>query len=864
MKKIFLKIFTVLIVSLFVCFLTSCNENNEHEHTYESNWSYDETYHFKKCTFKGCDAVYKKGEHQFENDICKICGYIKGEDIDNPDNEKTYYTVIFKDGDVVLKTEQVLEGSSATAPLVDRKGDLVFMKWDKSFNKVTSDLTVNVIFGDINSTYTIEYDLDGFDWGFSSKEDMVLAFLTDFYYFVKPNVDIATFIYDSNGGFDGEWASYVGGYVGGTNHLLEDNTVEIGENGSYNDGYFFNSHEYRDKWYPLFLYGRDEICKSNKRFGTKDYYYGVLDFYRYIIGDYAKDEYLEVYGGASVFYGYPVIEPLIIEEYQYSDVDIKLPTPYSIKFIKWVNSDGEEVDTIKQNSIGELKLFAIFNKNNSYVISLDSDGGNNLESINVEKGGTFELPTPTKEGFIFKGWYLGLSEFTSGKYNYDFNIKLKAGWRDENEVGLEDLIYQGNPVTYRKTTTAVQIPTEYRQKDEQLRAAWVSSFAGDFSPSTDKAKMQKTLNDILDVLEYFNMNCIIFHIRTHNQAFYKTTKTYIASEYGTLASFEEWDYLTWFIEECHKRGIEFHAWLNPYRCSSSGATAESIAEKFKNYPQNPASKVENLLVGSSGYVLMDPAVPEVREFVRDVCLEIMDNYDVDAIHFDDYFYTSGIDDSASRAKYNIKNLSTDDFRREQVDLFIEDLYQAMCEQNKKNNTKVQLGISPTGIYRNGNGSVESGSNTSGYAHYGSPLYADTYKWIRNEWIDYILPQSYWAFSHSSAGYADVMDWWDKAVEGTRVNLYSGIGLYMANNGGSNASWGKEPYEVSNQVLYTTKLKNCKGVSFYAFQSLRDAYRDSQAMAHAGVMRIHDEYWTTKVKTPTSIASLLKANGYNPL
>ena len=111
----------------------------------------------------------------FEDDICKICGYIKGEDIDNPDKEKTYYTVIFNDGDVVLKTEQVLEGSSATAPLVDRKGDLVFMKWDKSFNKVTSDLTVNAIFGDIHSTYTIEYDLDGFDWGFSSKEDMVLS-----------------------------------------------------------------------------------------------------------------------------------------------------------------------------------------------------------------------------------------------------------------------------------------------------------------------------------------------------------------------------------------------------------------------------------------------------------------------------------------------------------------------------------------------------------------------------------------------------------------------------------------------------------------------------------------------------------------
>ena len=862
MKNSILKIISVLIVSLFFVFLSSCGEIKEHDHRYESDWSYDETFHFHKCTFNGCDAVYKKGEHQFEDDTCKICGYVKGEDIDDSVEPKIYYTVTFKDGDTVLKTEKVLKGSNATPPVVDKQGDLIFMKWDKSYSNVSCDLIVNAIFGDINATYKINYDLDGYEWGFSSKDDMVLAFLTDFYDFVKPSIDIATFIYAPDGSFDGEWKGYVGGNVGGSNHLLLDNNVDLEE--EYNDGYFFNSNKYRDKWYPLFIYVKNQICANNKRFGTKDYYYGVLDFYRYIISDYARDEYLEVYGGVDVFYGYPDINPSLIVEYNYSEEDIKLSTPYSIKFIKWIDENGDEVDTIKANTIGDYNLTAVFNKNNSYVIKLDTDGGNKLENINVEKGGTFEIPTPTKDGYIFMGWYLGTTKFTSTEYKYDFNIKLTAVWRDENEVDLVDLVYHGNPVTYRKSTDVVQIPSEYKQKDEQLRAAWVSSFAGDFSPSTNKAKMQETLTGILDVLEYFNMNCIIFHIRTHNQAFYKTTKTYIASEYGTLESFEEWDYLTWFIEECHKRGIEFHAWLNPYRCSSSGSTAEAIAEKFKNYPNNPASKVENLLVGSSGYVLMDPAIPEVREFVRDVCIEIMDNYDVDAIHFDDYFYTSGIDDSASYAKYNNKNLSIDNFRREQVNIFIKDLYEAMCAENKKNNTQVQLGISPTGIYRNGNGTVESGSNTSGYAHYGSPLYADTYKWIRNEWIDYILPQSYWAFSHSSAGYADVMDWWDKAVEGTRVNLYSGIGLYMANNGGSNASWGSEPYEVANQVLYTTKLNNCKGVSFYAFQSLRDAYRDSSTMAHDGVMRIHDEYWTTKVKTPTSIASLLKANGYNPL
>ena len=409
------------------------------------------------------------------------------------------------------------------------------------------------------------------------------------------------------------------------------------------------------------------------------------------------------------------------------------------------------------------------------------------------------------------------------------------------------------------------VNAEYVEMDQELRAAWVSPWGGDSDLCTYKNEndFKEKMNYILDTLEMYNMNTIIYHVRTHNNAMYKSSLNPVAS-YWKDVNFNTFDPLEWLIGECHKRGIEFHAWLNPYRVKSSSSTSlESIALTYDNFKANPASDVNNMLMGD-GTVILNPGLQNVRDFIVSTVMELVNGYDVDAIHFDDYFYTNGIDDSVSRSKYNTKNLSVDNFRREQVDLFIEDLFKAMCAENKKNDTKVQLGISPTGIYRNGNGSVESGSNTSGYAHYGSPLYADTYKWIRNEWIDYILPQSYWAFSHSSAGYADVMDWWDKAVEGTRVNLYSGIGLYMANNGGSNASWGKEPYEVSNQVLYTTKLKNVKGISFYAFQSLRSAYRDFSAMAHDGVMRIHDEYWTTKVKTPTSIASLLKDNGYNPL
>lgn len=762
---------------------------------------------------------------------------------DNKENKT--FTVSFYDVNELISTQIISYGEDAIEPEIPVKSGYIFEKWDKDFTNVKEDLIIKAIYVSKNKIYNITYDLDNTDWTYNSKNDMVLAFLKDFYEFIKPlDVDMTQFIYGEDQSYIGDWITYVGGSVGSINRFLKNNSIE-----EIDDSYFLNSSKYRDKWAPLFEYGKNVICAKNQRFGGKDYQYGILDFYRYIIGD--PMGYLDYYGGEEGFYGFPDFTVEILEKYSYSETEIELPKPLNSKFAGWVDQNGNVITKIAPKTVGDLTLKASWLPNNIYTISFDTKGGDEIGSIDIEYNSAISLPLPTKSGYKFVGWYLNDTKFTAEEYKFEFDINLVAKWVDPNASELEDLVYNGKSITYRNSNTVVQIPVEYRQKDEQLRAAWVSSFAGDFSPSTDKNTMMTRLTEILDILEAFNMNCIIFHIRTHNQAFYKTKLTYIAPEYGTYETFEEWDYLEWFIDECHKRGIEFHAWLNPYRVKSGSVDYRT---QFANFPNNPASDESNLLYGDSGYILMDPAVPAVRDFVVNICMDIMDNYDIDAIHFDDYFYAAGIDDSASIAKYNTKKLSTDNFRREQVDLFIKQLKDAMDAKNIQNNTKVQLGISPTGIYRNGNGSVESGSNTSGYAHYGNPLYADTYKWIKNEWIDYILPQSYWAFGHSTAGYADVMDWWNKAVEGTKVNLYSGIGLYMNNNNGSNASWGTQPYEVSNQVLYTTKLENCKGVSFYAFKSLRDAYKNKSSMAYAGVMRIKDEYWTEKVSTPSTIAS----------
>ena len=387
-------------------------------------------------------------------------------------------------------------------------------------------------------------------------------------------------------------------------------------------------------------------------------------------------------------------------------------------------------------------------------------------------------------------------------------------------------------VTYRGSSTVVKIPDSYELTTTEFRAAWVSTFVSDIDQYKSEQAWKNEVASVLKVFKEFNLNAMIFHVRTHNNALYKSELNPIAS-WWKYVDFDEFDPLEYLIDECHKVGIEFHAWMNPYRISTS---AKSIEEAIQNgqylgeaLPSvNVANKAENLIKGSSG-VILNPGLQVVRDFIVDTCMEVVENYDVDAIHFDDYFYISGTEDADTFAKYNPTNLSLANWRRHQVDLFIEQLHNEMSAYNDKNNRAVQLGISPSGIYRNGNGSISSGSNTAGFAHYGDYLYSDTYKWANEGWIDYLLPQSYWGFEHPSAGYADVMDWWDKAMASNDCLLYSGIGVYMADEKHNTYSWQTNTKELTNQLTYLTKLNNVQGYSFYSFKYLENAYNNQKAI-----------------------------------
>ncbi len=388
-------------------------------------------------------------------------------------------------------------------------------------------------------------------------------------------------------------------------------------------------------------------------------------------------------------------------------------------------------------------------------------------------------------------------------------------------------------VKYRGTNIEVQIPTTYEQPDTQFRAAWIATFIGDIAGYTSVDQWKSEVASTIKIFKYYNLNAMIFHVRSHNNAYYDSDLNPICN-YWSKVNFANFDPLEYLISECHKNGIEFHAWLNPYRVDSNyvGGAIPSV---------NPVNDTNNLL-SYDGKTILNPGLPNVHKFIVDTCMEIVNKYEVDAIHFDDYFYINLGENGGNiinepdqstfityGSGYNTNSSnSKKDWRREQVNILIKDIHSALAVYNKANNRCVQFGIAPTGIYKNGsyNGPIESGSNTAGQTHYSSYLFCDTYTWIKNGWIDYILPQSYWAFEHSVAGYADVMDWWNKAVSGTKVNLYSGIGIYMADDTGNRFSWQTNSNEFYNQVRYTTKLENVDGVCIFSYKHIKEAYNNN--------------------------------------
>ena len=288
----------------------------------------------------------------------------------------------------------------------------------------------------------------------------------------------------------------------------------------------------------------------------------------------------------------------------------------------------------------------------------------------------------------------------------------------------------------------------------EMRGAWIQCVNGQFQ-GLGKQKMQSTLTYQLDELQKDGVNVIIFQVRPECDALYESKlepwSRFLTGQQG-IAPKPYWDPLQWMIVECHKRGMELHAWINPYRAKTKGTRQLAANHIAALKPMN--------CFAYDGQFILNPGIPENRDYICQVVKDIVARYDVDGLHMDDYFYPYPVkgestpDDELFLDHPNgIKDHG--DWRRYNVNLFIEQVYKTVHETKPW----VKVGISPFGIYRNRRSS-NIGSNTNGTQNY-DDLYADVLMWVNNGWLDYCVPQIYWEIGHKAADYDTLIRWWNQ-------------------------------------------------------------------------------------------------------
>ena len=288
----------------------------------------------------------------------------------------------------------------------------------------------------------------------------------------------------------------------------------------------------------------------------------------------------------------------------------------------------------------------------------------------------------------------------------------------------------------------------------EFRGAWMHTVSGHYK-GMGTAEMQKLLIEQLNSLQEAGINAIIFQVRPEADALYISNiepwSRFLTGKQGQAPS-PLWDPMAFMIEQCHKRGMEFHAWVNPYRVKTNLKSELAPTHIYWQHPE------WFLQYGNQLY--FDPGLPESRKYICKVMKDIVDRYDVDAIHMDDYFYPypiAGQDfpDNLSFARYGMGFSNKQDWRRDNVNVLVKELHELIHTEKPW----VKFGISPFGIYRNKK-SDPNGSDTKGLQNY-DDLYADILLWINNGWVDYTIPQVYWEIGHPAADYETLVGWWAK-------------------------------------------------------------------------------------------------------
>ncbi|MET7285799.1 family 10 glycosylhydrolase [Streptomyces sp. NPDC005573] len=358
-------------------------------------------------------------------------------------------------------------------------------------------------------------------------------------------------------------------------------------------------------------------------------------------------------------------------------------------------------------------------------------------------------------------------------------------------------------------------PRPPRRGTTRMRGVWIATVGNRDWPSRPglgATAQRKELTAHLDRAVRDRLNTVILQVRPTADALWPSPyEPWSECLTGTQGRSPGWDPLGTAVREAHARGLRLHAWFNPYRIANH-------ADPGRLAPAHPARKHPDWVVTYGGKLYYDPGLPEVRAFVQRAMLDAVARYPVDAVHFDDYFYPYPVagqtfDDDAAYDRYGGGFATRAAWRRDNIDRLVRE----MAAGIRKTRPGTRFGISPFGVWRNAATDARGSDTRAGVQTY-DDLHADTRKWVREHWIDYIVPQLYWSAhpldQQVPANYAVLLPWWAEVARGSRTQLYIGEALYKAGDPARPAEW-QDPAELSRHLTLAKGHPEVRGHVFFA-------------------------------------------------
>ena len=354
-------------------------------------------------------------------------------------------------------------------------------------------------------------------------------------------------------------------------------------------------------------------------------------------------------------------------------------------------------------------------------------------------------------------------------------------------------------------------PTE----TSEMRGVWVASVYNIDYPTKQgmtAEALRREADTMLDNITAMGLNTVFLQVRPSADALYTSTlfpwSRYVSGAAGSAPD-GGFDPLAYWIEGAHRRGLELHAWLNPYRITKQGKSELDALPA-----DSPAKAHPEWVIEYEDNYYFDPGLPAVRQLVVDGAAEIVRSYDVDGIHLDDYFYPGAdFNDAATYARYGKDFADIADWRRDNVNTLIAALDKTLHQLDPT----LSFGVSPAGIWDNKQ-SNPRGSDTRGRSSY-REIYCDPLAWIEQGTVDYICPQLYWSIGFEAADFKVLVEWWQRAVQNSDVALYIGTGAYRAAEAAPGDVWyGTD--ELTRQLDLMDGASGVQGAVYFSYTSLR--------------------------------------------